>query len=252
MLLKYTMSQQVAPFSYCNTKLLCWQERCRLPGPWKKTLSTYQVRRLLDTIHPLTQGFNRSVLNPLSSSLVLHVMSDNAFDSSQTEPLLYGSSPQIDPYVYGPLSNKIIIIIKFLLCWNQEVHLYLSIYLSSCLSVCLSSCLSIYPSIYLWLYSPLLGLGRFFSFLIFYTVGRTPWTGDQPVARPLPAHRRAQTQNKRTQTSMPQVGLETTIPVFKWGKTVYALDRAASVIGWRFISDTIKASWSYPELVKFK
>jgi hypothetical protein len=29
----------------------------------------------------------------------------------------------------------------------------------------------------LWLYSPLLGLGRFFSFLITYTVGRTPWTG---------------------------------------------------------------------------
>jgi hypothetical protein len=31
----------------------------------------------------------------------------------------------------------------------------------------------------LWLYSPLLGLGHFFSFLIVYTVGRTPWTGDQ-------------------------------------------------------------------------
>jgi hypothetical protein len=44
-------------------------------------------------------------------------------------------------------------------------------------------------SIYLWLYSPLLGFGGFISFLIFYTVGRTPWTGDQPVARPLPAHR---------------------------------------------------------------
>jgi hypothetical protein len=32
-------------------------------------------------------------------------------------------------------------------------------------------------------------LCRFFSFLILYTVGRTPWTGDQPVARPLPTHR---------------------------------------------------------------
>jgi hypothetical protein len=31
----------------------------------------------------------------------------------------------------------------------------------------------------------LLGLGLSFSFLILYTVGRTPWTGDQPV-RPLP------------------------------------------------------------------
>jgi hypothetical protein len=38
----------------------------------------------------------------------------------------------------------------------------------------------------LWLYSPFLGLGHFFSFLILYTVGRTPWTEDQPLARPLP------------------------------------------------------------------
>jgi hypothetical protein len=35
----------------------------------------------------------------------------------------------------------------------------------------------------------LLDFGHFFSFLILYTVGRTPWTGDQPVARPLPTHR---------------------------------------------------------------
>jgi hypothetical protein len=30
----------------------------------------------------------------------------------------------------------------------------------------------------LWLYSPLLDLGRLFSFLILHTVSRTPWTGD--------------------------------------------------------------------------
>jgi hypothetical protein len=41
----------------------------------------------------------------------------------------------------------------------------------------------------LYLYSPLLGFGGFFSFLFLYTVSRTPWTGDQPVARPLPTHR---------------------------------------------------------------
>jgi hypothetical protein len=33
----------------------------------------------------------------------------------------------------------------------------------------------------LWLYMPLLGLGRFFGFLILYTVGRTPWTGISPL-----------------------------------------------------------------------
>jgi hypothetical protein len=40
-----------------------------------------------------------------------------------------------------------------------------------------------------------------------------------------------QTQNKHTQTSMPRVGFETTIPEFKRAKTVHALDRAATVIG---------------------
>jgi hypothetical protein len=41
--------------------------------------------------------------------------------------------------------------------------------------------------------------------LILYTVGRTLWMGDQPVARPLPTHRatQTQTQNKCTKTFMP-------------------------------------------------
>jgi hypothetical protein len=34
----------------------------------------------------------------------------------------------------------------------------------------------------------------------FFTVGRTPWTSDQLVARPLPKHRTTQTQNKRIHT----------------------------------------------------
>jgi hypothetical protein len=85
-------------------------------------------------------------------------------------------------------------------------------------------------SIYLWFYSPLLRLGRFFSFLNFYTGGRTPWTRDQPVARPLPAQRTARTQNKHTRTSMSQVGFETMIPAFERVKTVYVIDCAAAVI----------------------
>jgi hypothetical protein len=74
-------------------------------------------------------------------------------------------------------------------------------------------------------------LTAFFSFLILYTVCRTPWKEDQSVARPLPTHRTAQTQNKRTQTSMPQVGFEPTIPVFERAKMVHALDRLVTVIG---------------------
>jgi hypothetical protein len=82
----------------------------------------------------------------------------------------------------------------------------------------------------LWFYSPL-DLGYFFSFLILYTVGRTPWTGgDWPVARPLPTHRTTQTQNKRTQTSMAPVGSEPMTTASERAKTVHALDCAATVI----------------------
>jgi hypothetical protein len=70
-----------------------------------------------------------------------------------------------------------------------------------------------------------------FQFLNLHTVGRTPWKGDQPVARPLRTHRTTRTQNKRTQILMPGVGFEPTIPVFERAKTVHALDRAATVIG---------------------
>jgi hypothetical protein len=36
---------------------------------------------------------------------------------------------------------------------------------------------------------PFVGPWPLFGFLILYTVGRTRWTGDQPVARPLPVYR---------------------------------------------------------------
>jgi hypothetical protein len=58
--------------------------------------------------------------------------------------------------------------------------------------------LSIYLSIDLAL-EPFVEPWQFYQFLDFYT----PWMGDQPVARPLPAHRRTQTHNKSRQTPMP-------------------------------------------------
>jgi hypothetical protein len=90
--------------------------------------------------------------------------------------------------------------------------------------------LLLYLSLSLWLCSSL-DPGRFFSFLILYTVGRTPWTGDQPVVRPLPIYRIAQRQNKRTQTSMPRAGFESTTAVFERVKTIHVLDRAATLMG---------------------
>jgi hypothetical protein len=78
---------------------------------------------------------------------------------------------------------------------------------------------------------PFIGPWPLFRFLnLFCTVGRTAWTGDEPVARPLPSYRTAQTQNRRTQTFMPEVGFETIIPVFERPKTVHALDRASSMV----------------------
>jgi hypothetical protein len=72
-------------------------------------------------------------------------------------------------------------LLNLMLCNTREkLSIYLSIYPSIHPSI--------YLSIYLSIYSPLFDHGRFFSFLIFYTVGMTPWTGDQPIARPLPAH----------------------------------------------------------------
>jgi hypothetical protein len=70
-----------------------------------------------------------------------------------------------------------------------------------------------------------------FSFLIQYKVGRTAWTGDQPVAKPLLTHRTTRTQNTRIQYKHPLVGFEPMIPVFERAKAVHALDRAATVIG---------------------
>jgi hypothetical protein len=68
-----------------------------------------------------------------------------------------------------------------------------------------SHLLSIYLSVYIYVYiymstavQPFVGFWPLFSFLNFYTVGRTPWTGDQPFARALPAPRTPQTQNKHT------------------------------------------------------
>jgi hypothetical protein len=75
---------------------------------------------------------------------------------------------------------------------GQKPSHIISIYLSVSLSLCVY--------VYIWLYSPCRPW-PFFHFLNLYAVGRTPWTGDQPVAGPLPTHRTTQTQNKSIQTA---------------------------------------------------
>jgi hypothetical protein len=64
---------------------------------------------------------------------------------------------------------------------------------------------------------------------ILQTVGITPWTRDQPEARPLSAQ--DNTNIKQTQTYTHCVGFEPMIPVFELAKTFLALDSAATVTG---------------------
>jgi hypothetical protein len=44
---------------------------------------------------------------------------------------------------------------------------------------------------------PFVGPWPLYQFLNFLTVTKTPWTGDQSAARPLPVYRTTQTQSKR-------------------------------------------------------
>jgi hypothetical protein len=86
------------------------------------------------------------------------------------------------------------------------------------------------PSSTIWFIHTSMTLQHFFwsSILLqfrnlLYTNGWSPWTSDQPITRPLPTYRTTQTQ-----TSMPWVGFEPTIPPFKQAKTVHALDCAST------------------------
>jgi hypothetical protein len=67
----------------------------------------------------------------------------------------------------------------------------------------------------------------FFSFLIFLHSRQDPF--DRGLVRRKDA---TSTQNKRTQTSMPRVGFQPTIPGFERANPVHALDSAATVIGY--------------------
>jgi hypothetical protein len=91
---------------------------------------------------------------------------------------------------------------------------------------------------------------------LFYTVGRTLWTGDQPVAIPLPTRSTTQRQNINAHTDFNVLsGIRTHNPRVRasedssclrprgncdrlasgWAKTVHALDRASTVIGLIYI-----------------
>jgi hypothetical protein len=81
-----------------------------------------------------------------------------------------------------------------------------------------------------------------------YTVGRTPWTGDQIVAKPLPVNKhrktraRAQTHtHTHTNTKHPSTDWDSN-PRSRLPKAVHALDRSATVTGLcgNYLSQTIR------------
>jgi hypothetical protein len=87
---------------------------------------------------------------------------------------------------------------KFFTLPGLELRLlsYIPVYIPNFLERGIGLSLGCYVCLCLYGSTALVDRCRFFTFLIPYTVGTTILGRDQPVARPLPAHRTTQTQNK--------------------------------------------------------
>jgi hypothetical protein len=88
----------------------------------------------------------------------------------------------------------------------------------------------LYLCICVWLYCPLSGPSRFFSFLLYtQSVGLLGWGISPSQGRYL--HTEQHKHRINTQISILRVGFEPTIPVFERAKAVHILDRAAGRCG---------------------
>jgi hypothetical protein len=113
------------------------------------------------------------------------------------------------------------------------LSVYLSIRLSIYLAVYLSIYLSIYHSIYLWLYSPLLDSGCFFTFLIALHSRQDSLDGGS-ARRKAATCTQDNTNTEQTHTDSHASSEIRTHDPSVWAdraKTVHAVDRAATVIG---------------------
>jgi hypothetical protein len=164
----------------------------RLSGPENQSGCCGEDRNLL---------ILRGVESRASSPQVSRLDGWNIVTTSLPHPLaaflLSGNAPKLS---YKPRIQRFTLAkvntSDLTLCWTrsiqptspqsfyiQDLFNSLSLMTSNPLVCPTNNFLSVYGSTVL-----LLDLGRFFSFLILYTVGNTPWTGDQPVERPLPTH----------------------------------------------------------------
>jgi hypothetical protein len=118
------------------------------------------------------------------------------------------------------------------ICLSISPSIYLSIYLSICVSIYVYMYLFIYLSIYLSMtLPPFVGSWPLFRFLNLFTQSVGPLGRGMSLSQGRYMHTGQHKHNKRTQTSMPQVEFEPTIPVFERAKTVHVLDHATNVIG---------------------
>jgi hypothetical protein len=129
-----------------------------------------------------------------------------------------------------------------LLFWTSVIlrvydNHYLPTYLPVCLSVCMSAGLSIYLSMAL---HPFLVPWPIFQFLDLFRQSVELLGRGISSSQGRYLYTVQHKQNKRTQTSMSQMGFEPTIPVFERAKTVHDLDRTATVIG--IITSTFRKS----------
>jgi hypothetical protein len=112
----------------------------------------------------------------------------------------------------------------------------------------------IYSLIDQWLYSPLLGPGLFFSFVIFFkqTVGLLGRVISTSQGRYLHIGQHKHRINAHTDIHA-WVGFDTTILTFERAKTVHVIDRSATVIVMEFlIMQFSPASYFFICLVRFK
>jgi hypothetical protein len=136
---------------------------------------------------------------------------------------LVDTSKQFQPV----LSFSLQFSMKWPILKRERQSIYLSIYLISLsLSLYLSVCLSV-------ALQPFVAPWPLFQFLDLFTqsVGLLGWGFSPLQGRYL--HTEQHKQNKGTETSMPWVGFELTIPAFERVKTVHASDRVAIVIGYK-------------------
>jgi hypothetical protein len=124
-----------------------------------------------------------------------------------TNPSSGNCSPRFWVALGTELSERVIHECNRMLKYNIMIY--------SNLFICFYSCCSLWNIGHLW------NTSFRFPFLVMQTVGRTPWTGDEPVASHLP------TQDNINADRHPC--LEPTTPVFERAKIFHALDRAATV-----------------------